>query len=95
MDDLVVELNLNEEQKVKVERIVKKHLRTLAKARSKGQGKDKAPGEETCNRHTEVSWPIVSQSPSVSGVIRTGLGTAKRGANPSISRCSSSSATAS
>ena len=45
VDDLVAELDLNEDQKAKVERIVKKHLRTLAAAKGRGQDKDKAPGD--------------------------------------------------
>jgi len=44
--DLTAELNLTDEQKIKVEKIIKKHIRALgaAKGRGKGQDKDKAPG---------------------------------------------------
>ena len=41
--DLTAELNLNDEQKVKVAEIIKKHLQTPAKG--KGKGADKAPGD--------------------------------------------------
>ncbi|MBC8372250.1 MAG: hypothetical protein H8E53_01540 [Planctomycetes bacterium] len=44
--DLTAELNLTDEQKIKVAEIIKKHIRTLgaAKGKGKGQNKDKAPG---------------------------------------------------
>jgi len=46
VDDLAKELDLNEEQKTKVEQIVKKHMRTITAAKGKGPNKDKAAGDQ-------------------------------------------------
>ena len=46
VDDLVKELGLNEEQKIKAEQLVKKHMRTITAAKGKGPNKPKAPGAQ-------------------------------------------------
>ena len=44
VDELAVEFNLTDAQKVKAEQIVKKHMRTITAPKGKGKGGEKAEG---------------------------------------------------